>query len=202
MSALTDASPIALEVEKALSDIQASLDKTKDTHFKDLLQRDGNRLLHRTMIAAAVMFFQQWTGINAVASYNAALLAQIGLNPLLARILAGAAFTWFTITSVTPYFLVERVGRRKLLLASSIGMSVCMAVLAGVISVPDNRSALIVDALFLFLFLTFMGVGFYGIPFFYPAEMRRTPTAPRSWRLPTTSSGRTPLSWRRSPRLR
>ncbi|MDI1490408.1 MAG: hypothetical protein OHK93_001611 [Ramalina farinacea] len=182
MSALTDASPTAPEVEKALSDIQASLDKTKGTHFKDLLQRDGNRLLHRTMIAAAVMFFQQWTGINAVASYNAALFAQIGLDPLLARILAGAAFTWFTITSVTPYFLVERVGRRKLLLASSIGMSVCMAVLAGVISVPDNRSALIVGALFLFLFLTFMGVGFYGIPFFYAAEI-----APHAYRSQITA---------------
>lgn len=109
--AFIDTSPNAPEVEKVLSEMQASLDKTKDTKFKDLLRRDESRLLHRTIIAAATMFFQQWAGINAVASYNLSLFAQIGLDATLARILSAAAFTWFTITSVIPYFLVERLGR-------------------------------------------------------------------------------------------
>ena len=182
VSALVDASPTAPEVEKVLSDMQASLDKTKDTKFKDLLRRDDNRLLHRTVLAAAVMFFQQWTGINAVASYNSSLFAQIGLDATLAKILSGAAFTWFTISTLLPYFLVERLGRRKMLIASSVGMSCCMAVLAGVISVPNNRGALIAGVLFLFLFLTCMGFGFYGIPFFYAAEI-----APHAYRSQITA---------------
>lgn len=182
VSALVDASPTAPEVEKVLSDMQSSLDKTKGTKFKDLLRRDENRLLHRTIIAAAVMFFQQWTGINAVASYNSSLFRQIGFDATLAKILAAAAFTWFTVASVIPYFLVERLGRRKLLIASSVGMSICMAVLAGVTSVPDNRGALIAGVLFLFLFLTCMGIGFYGIPFFYAAEI-----APHAYRSQITA---------------
>lgn len=177
VSALIDTSPNAPEVEKVLSEMQASLDKTKNTKFKDLLRRDENRLLHRTIIAAATMFFQQWTGINAVASYNSSLFAQIGLDATLARILAAAAFTWFTITSVIPYFLVERLGRRKLLITSAAGMAACMAVLAGVTSVPDNRGALIAGVLFVFLYLTCMGIGFYGIPFFYAVEI-----APQAYR--------------------
>lgn len=52
-----------------------------------------------------------------------------------------------------------------------------MAVLAGVISLPNNRAALIVGALFIFLYLTCMGIGFYGIPFFYATEV-----APHAYR--------------------
>ena len=177
VAAIRATSDDAPEVEQVLSEMQASLDKTKDTKFRDLLRRDKNRLLHRTLIAAATMFFQQWTGINAVASYNSSLFAQIGLDATLARILSAAAFTWFVITSVTPYFLVERLGRRKLLIASSTGMAACMAILAGVVSVPGNRGALIAGALFIFLYLTCMGIGFYRIPFFYAVEI-----APQEYR--------------------
>ena len=171
LAALTDNTPSAPEVESALSDMRTSLERTQETKIRDLFRKDDNRLMHRTVIAAAVMFFQQWTGINAVATYNSSLFAAVGLDATLSKLLSAAAFSWFTMASVIPYFLVERLGRRTLLITSSAGMAVCMAVLAGANSMPENHAALVAGVTFLFLYLTFMGVGFYGIPFFYAAEI-------------------------------
>ncbi|OAA66593.1 General substrate transporter [Niveomyces insectorum RCEF 264] len=184
VAALLDAPPEGPAVADVLAEMQGSLDKTRGTRFRDLFQihssnnaSDGNRLWHRTVLAALTMFFQQWTGINAVSSYNSSLFAKIGLDGTLSRILSAAAFTWFTLTAGLPFLLVERLGRRKLLIASAAGMAACMAVLAGATSVPSNRAALIVAALFVFLYLTCMGIGFYGIPFFYAVEI-----APHAYR--------------------
>lgn len=58
VSALLESPSDGPEVGVVISEMQISLDKTKGTRFKDLLKRDQNRLLHRTLIAAAVMFFQ------------------------------------------------------------------------------------------------------------------------------------------------
>lgn len=65
VSALLDAPLDSRAVERIMSDTKASLTKTEGTKFRDLLRRDDNRLLHRTLIAASCMFMQQWTGINA-----------------------------------------------------------------------------------------------------------------------------------------
>jgi hypothetical protein len=43
-------------------------------------------------------------------------------------LLAGALFTWFFIASFIPWFLIDTVGRRKLLLTCIAGMAIAFAV--------------------------------------------------------------------------
>lgn len=77
-----------------------------------------------------------------------------------------------------PIFIVEKVGRRPLMLFGSAGMAVSMAVLA--ISNyfvtrdgPDNinTQAGIAQAVFLFVFNTFFAIGWLGMTWLYPAEI-------------------------------
>lgn len=71
-------------------------------------------------------------------------------------------------------FLVERIGRRPLLLIGSVGMALSMAVLAISTSIAgrtDNPAAGIVAATFLFVFNTFFALGWCGLPWLIPTEL-------------------------------
>ena len=78
-------------------------------------------------IMAATM--QQWSGVNAVNMYTADVFKAAGFSGTLASqlpILIGVAKLVFVIVAL---FLMDRVGRRPLLLVGSAGMVVCMLVL-------------------------------------------------------------------------
>lgn len=69
------------------------------------------------------------------------------------------------------FFTIDRYGRRPLMLSSSAGMMICMAIFAGTTSNPGNTSALIVATVFLFLFNIIFPIGFLGLTFLYATEV-------------------------------
>lgn len=91
-------------------------------------------------------------------------------------------FTWQTICSPIGVLTVDRFGRRKLMMVSSLGMGVCMAVVAGGSSQPSSMASVGVAAAFIFLFSLFFPTGFLGLTFLYAAEI-----SPLSHRVPITA---------------
>ncbi|KAJ8006892.1 hypothetical protein DPEC_G00111930 [Dallia pectoralis] len=83
------------------------------------------------LVGCGLQIFQQLSGINTVTYYGATILQMSGVrDDKLAIWLAGVtAFTNFLFT-LLGVWLVERVGRRKLILGSIIGTSVSLFVLA------------------------------------------------------------------------
>ncbi|KAJ5688539.1 sugar transporter [Penicillium macrosclerotiorum] len=76
--------------------------------------------------------------------------------------LAGGFFCIFTI---------EDFGRRGLMLASAAGNAICLALVAGLSSQPENKMAMHGAVVFIFVYhLTFI-VGFGGVPFLYVSEI-------------------------------
>lgn len=72
--------------------------------------------------------------------------------------------------SWVPVFIIEKVGRRSLMLFGAVGMSLSMVVLAAANSVNEgktgadrNTGAGIVAAAFLFVFNSFFAVGWLGM---------------------------------------
>ncbi len=57
------------------------------------------------------------------------------------------------------------------MLFSSSSMAVCMACLTGLVSNPNNSSALKAAVFFLFLYYVVYTIGFLGIPFLYASEI-------------------------------
>lgn len=102
--------------------------------------------------------------------------------------------TEYFIASWPAVFLVERVGRRKLMLFGSIGQAATMAILAGVNSQPQNPACNIAAIVFLFVFNTFFAVGWLGMSWLYPTEILTTRVRAPANALST--SGECPL-WRR-----
>lgn len=82
-------------------------------------------------IGVAVAIFQQISGANIVFVYAPVIFAKAGMdvsNQLFQQILIGLVNLLFTLLSMR---LVDKIGRRKLLLAGSIGMSIMLALISG-----------------------------------------------------------------------
>jgi sugar porter (SP) family MFS transporter len=82
-------------------------------------------------IAVGLAIIQQFTGINTILYYAPTIFTMTGFEGPVAAILAtmgiGAAFVIFTIVSLP---LIDRWGRRPLLLLGTFGMTVCLAVMS------------------------------------------------------------------------
>jgi sugar porter (SP) family MFS transporter len=83
--------------------------------------------------------FQQVTGINTVIYYAPTLLASAGLGSsaaLLANVVNGVVNVGMTIVAI---WLLDRVGRRKLLISGTCGMAVALTVLALVFLIGGDK---------------------------------------------------------------
>jgi MFS family permease len=75
------------------------------------------------------------------------------------------------IAGVVCVYTVEGFGRRGLMLASAAANAVCLALVAGLGSQPNNARAMNGAVVFIFLFHFSYVVGYGGIPFLYAAEL-------------------------------
>ena len=116
-------------VEAKITAIRASLDAEEQPRLSDLRAK-GTLLLPIVWIGLALAVFQQFVGINAVFYYSNLIWEAVGYPPT-------EAFTTSTIISVVnvvftvvAILLVDRVGRKPLLLVGSLGMALSLGVLA------------------------------------------------------------------------
>jgi MFS family permease len=90
----------------------------------------------------------------------------------LSRVLSGGALTWKFLSSFLAFFTIDRFGRRAVFILSGIGMSCCMVALAISTSFPKtNTSAQIAAGCFIYLYNTFVPIGFLGANFLYCTEV-------------------------------
>jgi MFS family permease len=91
----------------------------------------------------------------------------------MSRLLAALNGTEYFLASLVALPLIERTGRRKLMLFGAFGMMASMAILGGTVStgrVADNGAPILEDrfgipaAVFLFVFNTFFAIGKFPIP--------------------------------------
>ncbi len=88
-------------------------------------------------IAFLVAMFNQFSGINAILYYAPRIFELSGLDradSMLQSIMIGVTNGIFTILGMV---LIDKVGRKKLLIAGSIGMSICLGLVAKVFFTHD-----------------------------------------------------------------
>ncbi|KZS06246.1 Uncharacterized protein APZ42_030360, partial [Daphnia magna] len=85
----------------------------------------NGHLMKPLIISMALMLFQQLSGINAIVFYSASVFQDAGcsLNNFLSSIIIAVVAMVFTMISV---LLVDRFGRRKLLMISGVCMAVSL----------------------------------------------------------------------------
>ncbi|KAL2441509.1 Sugar transporter STL1 [Exophiala dermatitidis] len=171
LAALSDRSIEDKYITTEFAAIKDSVLEQQKATFRDLFTMDEDRHFHRVALAYVIQMFQQISGINLITYYAATIYEnEIGLTPFISRILAACNGTEYFLSALIPIFIVERVGRRKLLLVGAAGMSASMVVLA-VMNKIGGTAAGIVAAIWLFIFNSFFGISFLGLTWLLPAEI-------------------------------
>ncbi|KAG5982331.1 hypothetical protein E4U55_002045 [Claviceps digitariae] len=168
--------------------IKETVSEMSQGRYADLFACDNNRTLHRTIIAYVIQMFQQISGINLITYYAATIYRGLGMSLFMSRLLAALNGTEYFIASWPSVFLVERVGRRKLMLFGAIGQALTMGILAGVGSDKESTACQIAGIVFLFVFNTFFAVGWLGMTWLYPAEITPLRTRAPANALSTSSN--------------
>ncbi|KAL8826583.1 MAG: hypothetical protein Q9170_007346 [Blastenia crenularia] len=88
-------------------------------------------MFRRVIVATVVMFFQQFTGINAVLYYAPSIFKALGTSSnttsLLATGVVGVAMFLATIPAV---LYIDKFGRKPVMLAGALGMGTCHMIIA------------------------------------------------------------------------
>lgn len=172
LSALHDKQIDDPYVQSEYSAIYDTVQITSRGSFRDCFTMGPDRHLHRTILAYVNQMFQQISGINLISYYSAVIFRQsLGLDAELSRLLAALNGTEYFIAAIIPIFIIEKVGRRKLMIFGAAGMSMSMAVLTGTTTDADNRQLGVAAAVFLFVFNTFFAIGWLGMTWLYPSEV-------------------------------
>jgi sugar porter (SP) family MFS transporter len=115
------------DVSPEITDIQKSMEKQGAGGMKGLFQPS---LKMPMIVGLGLAIFQQITGINTVIYYAPTIFKFAGISATGPAILAGAGLTmvmWFF--HVLAIFLMDRVGRRPLLLVGVAGQIIGLAIL-------------------------------------------------------------------------
>ncbi|HKI86554.1 MAG TPA: sugar porter family MFS transporter [Thermoanaerobaculia bacterium] len=147
------------EVDAELSEIQQSLEQQQGK-WSELL----SPLLRSAMIVGVgLALAQQVTGINTVIYYAPTIFKEAGLPSasvaILASVAVGVVNVVFTVVAMQ---LMDRVGRRPLLLISLAGMTLSLAVLGLAFSLPQlaaNLGWIAVGSLMIYVGSFAVGLG-------------------------------------------
>lgn len=111
------------DVNKEIADIERTMGQKKENLF-------SGRFNKPIAIAFLVAMFNQFSGINAILYYAPRIFELSGLSAadaFLQPVLIGVTNAVFTMLGLV---IIDRVGRKKLLIYGSIGMAVCLGLVA------------------------------------------------------------------------
>lgn len=149
----------------------------ENASFKELFKgRMGYVVFLGTMLA----FFQQITGINVVVNYAPSILGKLGIagsTPLLQTIYIGVANLIFTVIAL---WLVDKFGRKTLLVSGCFGCTLSLAYLTYAYSIanPSSIGVLIAILAYIgFFALSLSPLMFVVTSEIYPSRIRGTAMA-------------------------
>jgi predicted MFS family arabinose efflux permease len=155
-------------INSEISEIQHAIDEEREAArggtWTAMFKNGPQKFLHRTLLGIGGQFMQQLCGINLITYYAPVIMEKsVGISHNLALLLSGFNGVAYFLSSLIPIWIIDRLGRRKLMLFAAAGQCVCMAVLAGSVS-NGSKSAGVVAIVMLFLFNFFFAVGLLAIP--------------------------------------
>lgn len=129
----------------------------------------------RLAIGCCTMFFQQFIGCNAMIYYAPTIFAQLGLSGNTTSLLATGVYGIVNTLSTLPaLFLIDKVGRRPLLLSGAAGTFISLLIVGAILGkYGDGISA-------------YPAAGWTGIAFIYIYDINFSYSfAPIGWVLPS-----------------
>ncbi|TFK71024.1 general substrate transporter [Pluteus cervinus] len=175
------------------------LEKETAPSWGDILRGDtgDTGMLQRVLLGAGTQWMQQLVGIN-VTSYYLPLVLQnsVGLSNTLSRLLAACNSVSYLLFSFFGLLLIEKAGRRKLMMWGAAGQCVCYIFISGLLARtsepgvdPDLAKKYGAGATaFFFIYYLFFGICWQGVPWLYPTEINSLSMRTKGAALATASN--------------
>ncbi|KAI9150590.1 substrate transporter [Paramyrothecium foliicola] len=166
-----------MNVNRTILDIRAGLEEEQKGgpfRFKELFTWGQTQNFRRLLIVISIQLGQQFTGSNMINYYAPVIFEQnmqVGRSTSL--ILGGGAQCTYLVGSAIPVLLMDRFGRRTLLMTCSAGLCFCFVMVTILLSIGTKATAYGATA-FIFIFQLFLGIGWLPVPWFYPTEITTT----------------------------
>ncbi|MGM0560710.1 MAG: sugar porter family MFS transporter [Pseudomonadota bacterium] len=121
--------------------------------------------------AVTLFVLQQLSGINAVIYYAPSIMASAGFDGAQAQLLATVGIGAMNVAmTVVAMLLVDRLGRRPLLIFGFLGAALSLALIAVAVS-SDGAGAAIAAFVGLLLYISFFAVSLGPLPWLYMSEL-------------------------------
>jgi sugar porter (SP) family MFS transporter len=159
------------DVEVELQEILGSLGHSEERgRWSDLLHRNVRPAL---IVGVGLAIFQQITGINTVIYYAPTILQLAGLSSASVAILATAGIGLVNVVmTIVAMWLIDRVGRRPLLLTGITGMILSLGVLGFVFrSGAQNAAVVRLAVITLMAYVSFFAISLGPIFWLLIAEI-------------------------------
>ncbi|KAE8142330.1 general substrate transporter [Aspergillus pseudotamarii] len=163
------------EIQRLVTMVHHETELQQQSLLKEIFSRNSKQqTLRRMLLGGGTAFFQQVGGTNVIAYYLPIVLTRsVGLSTRLALILSACDSMSLMFWGAVAVLLIDRMGRKKLLLMGVTASSICFALVAVGLRYggPDNTSMSVLAVVFIFMYYVFYGMSLLSIPFMYPAEI-------------------------------
>lgn len=169
------------QVQSTLRQLEESIHASEklmgDFSYRELFTNGPEQNFYRASIAFIAQAFQQLSGINLITYYATSVFLSIQPDDNVARLLTCGNGTEYFAASIVALFLIDTLGRRKLMMSTAFLMSASMAVLTGTVydvqrrGIGNGGASAIVAAIFLYFFNTCFALGWLGMTWLYPPEI-------------------------------
>lgn len=136
----------------------------KGTPFKAVFTGGKTQHFRRMMLGVSSQFMQQVGGCNAVIYYFPILFqTSIGQSHNMSLLLGGVNMIVYAIFATVSWFIIERVGRRKLFLWGTVGQCLSMVLVFSCL-IPGTPAAAKGAAVGLFTYIASFGASWLPLP--------------------------------------
>jgi sugar porter (SP) family MFS transporter len=131
--------------EAELADIRESLHMERSQQNASLFERMGGRLRYGKPIflAIAIGAFNQLSGINAILYYLNDIFAAAGFDRISSNLQAVAIGAMNLFATLVGMALIDRVGRKLLLMIGAIGTAICLAIVSAIFFTHRHQAMLV-----------------------------------------------------------
>ena len=151
------------------ADVESS--KTTESSWKAVFTFGKTQEFQRLLVGCSGQFFQQFTGCNAAIYYSTLLFKDnLGMDAYLSMIMGGIFATVYALATIPSFFMIERVGRRKLYLIGFLGQGLSFVITFACL-IKENEENAKGAAVGIFLFIVFFAFTLLPLPWIYPPEI-------------------------------
>jgi len=132
---------LKINIREKVADIESTLQEGIKPKLRNIFDSYSGKVHPLVWVGLGLAVLQQFTGINVIFYYGATLWKSAGFtegDALLQNVISGSVNIFFTFVAI---MLIDKVGRKPLLLIGSLGQAVMLGVMAYVFSIAPSGGA-------------------------------------------------------------